>query len=223
MDTKLFLEVIIKFLTGLIGVGILVFLPAGTLHYFNGWLFMGLLFIPMFIAGIFLLLKNPNLLRRRLDVKEKEREQKEVLIYSGIMFLTGFITAGLSYRYGFGQLPDIVVIISSILFVIAYVLYAEVLRENSYLSRTIKVEKQQEVVDTGLYRIVCHPMYSITIFLFLMIPLILGSLPSFIIFLIYPFILIKRIKNEEAVLEKELKGYSEYKKIVKYRLIPFIW
>lgn len=223
MDIKLFLEAIIKFLTGLIGVGILVFLPAGTLHYFNGWLFMGLLFIPMFIAGIFLLLKNSNLLRRRLDAKEKESEQKEVLIYSGIMFLTGFITAGLSYRYGWGQLPDVVVTISSILFVIAYILYAEVLRENSYLSRTIKVEKQQEVVDTGLYRIVRHPMYSITILLFLMIPLILGSFPSFILFLIYPFILVKRIKNEEVVLEKELKGYSEYKKKVKYRLIPFIW
>lgn len=223
MDKRLFFQAIAKFLLGFIMVGLLIFIPAGTIKYWNGWLFMGLLFIPMFVAGIFLLLKNPNLLRRRLDVKEKEQEQKEVLIYSGIMFLTGFITAGLSYRYAFGQLPDIVVIISSILFVIAYVLYAEVLRENSYLSRTIKVEKQQEVVDTGFYRIVRHPMYSITIFLFLMIPLILGSLPSFIIFLIYPFILIKRIKNEEAVLEKELKGYSEYKKIVKYRLIPFIW
>ena len=169
------------------------------------------------------MVKNPKLLKSRLDLKEKENEQKEVIIYSGLMFVIGFITAGLNFRYTWMIISDIVVIISVIIFLISYLLYAEVLRENTYLSRTIKVEKDQKVIDTGLYGIVRHPMYSITILLFLTIPLILGSIPSFIIFLIYPFIIIKRINNEEKVLEKELKGYKEYKNKVKYRLIPFIW
>ena len=204
-------------------VGILLFVPAGTLNYWNAWLFMGILFVPMLIAGIILMFKNPMLLKSRLDVKEKEKDQKYVILYSGLMFLSGFIIAGLNYRFSWIIIPNIIVIISSILFVISYILYAEVLRENTYLSRTIKVQENQKVVDTGFYSIVRHPMYSITIILFLTMPLILGSIISFIIFLVYPFIICKRIKNEEILLEKELKGYTEYKKKVKYRLIPFVW
>jgi len=220
---KLFIKAITKFIAGVILVGALLFIPAGTFNYWNAWLFMGLLFIPMFIAGIILMFKNPMLLKSRLDVNEKEKEQKQVIIYSGLMFLSGFVVAGLNYRYSWINISNITVIISSILFVISYILYAEVLRENTYLSRTIKVQDNQTVVDTGLYSIVRHPMYSITLLLFLTIPLILGSIISFIIFLTYPFIIIKRIKNEEKVLEKDLKGYKEYKKKVKYKLIPFIY
>ena len=223
MDIKLFLKAITKYFFGVILVGILLFVPAGTFNYWNAWLFMGILFIPMFIAGIILMIKNPMLLKSRLDVKEKEREQKQVILYSGLMFLFGFIIAGLNYRFSWITISNIAVLIASILFVISYILYAEVLRENTYLSRTIEVQKNQKVVDTGLYGIVRHPMYSITLILFLTMPLILGSIVSFIIFLIYPFIISKRIKNEEEVLERELKGYKEYKKKVKYRLILFIW
>ena len=223
MNTKLFFEAITKYLLGLLLVGILLFIPAGSLKYINGWLFICLLFIPMFIAGIVMMLKNPELLKNRLNAKEKQKEQKEVLIISSIMFISGFIIAGLNYRYKWIELPNIVIIISSIIFIISYILYAEVLRENTYLSRTIEVKDNQKVVDTGMYSVVRHPMYLVTIILFLTMPLILNSLISFIIFLIYPFIIIKRIKNEEKVLEKELKGYTKYKKKVKYRLIPFIW
>ena len=223
MDIKLFLKAITKYFFGVILVGILLFVPAGTFNYWNAWLLIGLLFIPMFIAGIILMIKNPMLLKSRLDVKEKEREQKQVILYSGLMFLFGFIIAGLNYRFSWITISNIAVLIASILFVISYILYAEVLRENTYLSRTIEVQKNQKVVDTGLYGIVRHPMYSITLILFLTMPLILGSIVSFIIFLIYPFIISKRIKNEEEVLERELKGYKEYKKKVKYRLILFIW
>ena len=223
MDIKLFFQAIIKFLFGVLIIGILLFIPANSFEYWNGWLFMILLFVPMFIAGIFLMIKNPELLRKRLNVKEKEKEQKRVVIYSSLMFLTGFIVAGLNYRYKWILIPDIIVIISSIIFLIAYILYAEVLRENSYLSRTIEVQENQRVIDTGLYGIVRHPMYLVTIILFLAMPLILGSVISFIIFLIYPIIIVRRIKNEELVLEKNLKGYSEYKKKVKYKLLPFIW
>jgi len=223
MNIKLFLEALFKFLLGVLLVGLLIFLPAGTLKFFNGWLFMGVLFIPMFIAGIIMIIKSPNLLRSRLDAKEKEKEQKQVVLLSALMFIVGFIIAGLNHRFNWIQIPDIVVIIASFLFLISYLMYAEVLRENAYLSRTIKVQENQKVIDTGLYRIIRHPMYSATILLFLSMPLILGSIISFIIFLIYPFIIVKRIINEEQVLEKELKGYKEYKKKVKYRLIPFIW
>lgn len=223
MNIKLFFEAIIKFITGVILVGLLIFIPAGTFEYFNGWLLMVLLFIPMFIAGIIMMFKSPNLLRSRLNVKEQESEQKEVVLLSGFMFLLGFILAGLDYRFGWLEIPNIVVVVASIVFVISYIIYAEVLRENSFLSRTIEVQKEQKLIDTGLYRIVRHPMYTATIFLFLSIPLILGSLISSIIFLVYPFIIIKRLKNEEEVLEKELKGYKEYERKVKYKLIPFIW
>ena len=223
MDIKLFIQAIIKFLFGVIIVGFLLFIPANTFKYWNGWLFMGLLFIPMFIAGIVLMIKNPKLLSKRLNAKEKEIEQKQVIFFSGLMFILGFIVAGLNYRYSWIMLPNIVIIIFSILFVIVYILYAEVLRENTYLSRTIEVQENQKVIDTGFYGIVRHPMYAITMLLFLAIPLILGSIISFLIFLIYPVIIAKRIKNEEKILEKDLKGYEEYKKKVKYKMIPFIW
>lgn len=223
MNIKLFIQAIIKYVFGVLIVGALLFIPAKSFEYWNGWLFMGLLFIPMFIAGIILMIKNPELLRKRLNVKEQENEQKMVLLFSGLMFIAGFIVAGLNYKYRWIEMSNIVVIISSILFIIAYILYAEVLRENTYLSRTIEVQENQKVIDTGLYGIVRHPMYTVTIFLFLTMPLILGSIISFIIFLIYPIIIGKRIKNEEKVLEKNLKGYAEYKKKVKYKVIPFVW
>ena len=223
MNKKLFLKAISRYIMGVILVSILLLVPAGTIYYWNAWLLMGMLFIPMLIVGIILIFKNPMLLESRLDVKEKENEQKQVIVYSGLMFLLGFIIAGLNFRFSWSILPDIVIIISSILFLIAYSLYGEVLRENTYLSRTVGVQKNQKVIDTGLYGTVRHPMYAITIILFLTMPLILGSIISFIIFLMYPIIIVKRIKNEEEVLEKELKGYREYKKKVKYRLLPFIW
>ena len=223
MNIKLFFQAILKFILGVLLIGLLIFIPANTIDYWNGWLFMGLLFIPMFIAGIVMMIKSPDLLKKRLNAKEKEGEQKQVLAYSGLMFLAGFIIAGLNYRYNWIELPEIVVIVSAVIFVIAYILYAEVLRENAYLSRTIEVQENQKVVDTGLYGIVRHPMYAATILLFLSMPLVLGSIISFVIFLVYPFIIAKRIKNEEEVLEKELDGYSEYKKKVKYKMIPFVW
>jgi len=223
MNVKLFFEAIIKFTLGVLTVGLLLFIPAGTINYFNGWLFMGLLFIPMFVAGIIMMIKNPGLLKSRLNAKEKEGEQKDAVKLSGLMFLTGFIIAGLNYRYDWIELPKIVIIAGSIIFILAYIIYAEVLRENAYLSRVIEIQKNQKVIDTGLYKVVRHPMYTSTIFLFLSMPLVLGSLISFIIFFVYPFIIVKRIKNEEEFLEKNLKGYKEYKKKVKYKLIPFIW
>lgn len=223
MSKKLFFEALLKFSLGVILVGLIIFIPANTVKFWNGWLFMGLLFIPMFIAGIIMMIKAPNLLRSRLDAKEKESEQKLVVALSGTMFLFGFIIAGLNYRFNWIQLPNIVVIVASIIFLLSYLLYAEVLRENVFLSRTIEVQKGQKVIDTGLYRIVRHPMYFTTLFLFLSMPLILGSFISFIIFLVYPLIIVKRIKNEEKILEKELNGYKEYKEKVKYKLIPFIW
>ena len=223
MNVKLFFEAILKFILGILIIGLLLFVSAGTIDYFNGWLFMLLLFVPMLVAGIIMMIKSPNLLKSRLNAKEKEGEQKDVVKLSGLMFLIGFVIAGLNYRYSWIELSNIVVIIGSIIFILSYVMYAQVLKENMYLSRTIEVQKDQRVIDTGLYGIVRHPMYTSTIFLFLSMPLILGSLISFIIFLIYPFIIAKRIKNEEQYLEKNLKGYKEYKKKVKYKLIPFIW
>lgn len=222
MDIKLLFQAAIKFTLGVLVIGLL-FIPANTIYYWNGWLFMGLLFVPMLIAGIVLMIKNPELLRKRLNTKEKESEQKQVLAFSGLMFLFGFIIAGLNYRYSWITSPNIVVIIASILFILAYILYAEILRENTYLSRTIEVQENQKVIDKGLYGIVRHPMYAVTILLFLTMPLILGSIISFVIFLMYPIIISKRIKNEEKVLEKELVGYTEYKSKVKYKVIPFVW
>ena len=223
MTVKLFIQAIIKFMLGIVLVGLLIFLPAGTYTYFNGWLFMGILFIPMFCAGIVMMFKNPELLQKRLNAKEKQKDQSLVIKLSGLMFIAGFVTAGLGVRFGWYVLPRKVVMIATILFLVAYLLYAEVLRENTYLSRTIEVQQNQKVIDTGLYGIVRHPMYSVTLLLFLSMPLILGSIYAFIIFLAYPFIIAMRIKGEEEFLERELLGYREYKKKVKYRLIPFIW
>ncbi len=223
MTIKLFIQAITKFLFGFILIGLLIFLPAGTLSFFNGWLFMGILFVPMFLAGIVMMFKNPDLLKSRLDAKEKQRGQSTVIKLSGLMFLAGFIVAGLNFRFGWLTLPKGVATGAAIVFLAAYILYAEVLRENTYLSRTIEVQENQKVIDTGLYGIVRHPMYSATLLLFLSMPLVLGSVYSFLIFLSYPFIIAKRIKGEEDFLEKELDGYREYKQKVKYRLIPFIW
>ena len=223
MTKKLFFQAILKFSLGVILVGILVFLPAGTLNFINGWIFMGILFVPMFIAGIVMMFKNPYLLEKRLDAKEKQAEQSLVVKLSGLMFLAGFVVAGLDFRFGWWPLPKAVSIAAAVVFLVAYALYAEVLRENTYLSRTIEVQENQKVIDTGLYGIVRHPMYSATLLLFLSMPLVLGSVISFVIFLAYPLIIIKRLKAEEEFLEKELEGYSEYRKKVKYRLIPFIW
>jgi protein-S-isoprenylcysteine O-methyltransferase Ste14 len=223
MTVKFFIQAIAKFLLGVVLVGVLLFLPAGTFSFFNGWLFMSILFIPMFLAGIVMMFKNPALLKSRLVAKEKQKEQSLVIKLSGLMFLAGFIVAGLGVRFNWYILPTPVVIVATVLFLIAYLIYAEVLRENTYLSRTIEVQENQKVIDTGLYGIVRHPMYSATLLLFLSMPIVLGSVYSFLIFLAYPFIIAKRIKAEEEFLEKELSGYSEYKKKVKYRLIPFIW
>ena len=223
MTLKLFISAILKFSLGVVLVGLIIFLPAGTFAFFNGWLFMGILFVPLFLAGLVMMAKNPKLLQSRLDAKEKQKEQDLVVKLSGLMFLAGFIVAGLGVRFDWYTLPKPVVIASAIVFLIAYILYAEVLRENTYLSRTIEVQEDQKVIDKGLYGIVRHPMYSVTLLLFLSMPLVLGSVYSFVIFLAYPFIIAKRIKYEEKFLEKELNGYKEYKQKVKYRLIPFIW
>ncbi len=223
MTVKLFLEAMLKFILGIALVGVLIFLPAGTYSFFYGWLLMGILFIPMFFVGIVMMFKNPELLKSRLDAKEKQKDQGIVVKLSGLMFLIGFFVAGFGFRFNLYMLPKGVAIGASAVFLVAYILYAEVLRENTYLSRTIKVQENQKVIDTGLYGIVRHPMYSATLLLFLSIPIVLGSIYSFIIFLAYPFIIAKRIKGEEELLEKELEGYSEYKQKVKYRLIPFIW
>ena len=223
MNYKLLAQAIIKFILGLVIVSALIFIPAGTLKYAGGLIFVGVLFIPMFIVGLILMFRNPELLRKRLDAKEKEDEQKSVILLSGIMFVSGFVIAGFNFRFGWLILPDWVMFIGTVLFILSYIMYGEVLRENTYLSRTIEVQENQKVIDTGLYGIVRHPMYSATIILFLSIPLILGSILSFIIFLMYPIIITKRIANEEQVLEEGLDGYSEYKQKVKYRIIPFIW
>ncbi|MEE0945238.1 MAG: isoprenylcysteine carboxylmethyltransferase family protein [Acutalibacteraceae bacterium] len=223
MTVKLFFEAIIKFLLGVILVCALIFLPAGTFDYLNGWLMVGVLFIPMFLAGVVMMAVNPQLLRKRLDAKEKLKEQDLIVKLSGLMFMVGFIVAGLGFRFGWFTLPKAAVYTGVLIFLASYILYAEVLRENAYLSRTIEVQENQRVISTGLYGIVRHPMYSVTVLLFLSMPVILGSVYALIVFLLYPFLIAQRIKSEEAFLEKELEGYSEYKKKVKYRLIPFIW
>ncbi|MBO7376521.1 MAG: isoprenylcysteine carboxylmethyltransferase family protein [Clostridia bacterium] len=223
MTAKLFFQAILKFFLGVLLVGALIFLPAWTLAYPQGWLFLGILFIPMFAAGIVMMIKNPGLLQRRLDAREKEGEQKTVIMLSGITFLCAFAAAGLCFRFGFLVLPRWVSYAAAAVFLAAYILYAEVLRENEYLSRTVTVEEGPKVIDTGLYGVVRHPMYMTTLFLFLSMPLVLGSVVSFAIMLFYIPIIVKRIKNEEKVLEAELEGYSEYKKKIRYRLIPFVW
>ena len=223
MNIKVFTEALIKFICGVLLVGALIFLPAGTLAYPNGIMLMIILFVPMLIAGIVMMIKNPSLLKSRLNAKEKEKEQSLVVKLSGLMFIAGFVVAGLDFRFGWLPIPKAVSVAAAVVFIIGYALYAEVLRENAYLSRTIRVEENQKVIDSGLYGIIRHPMYAATLLLFLSIPLVLGSVIAFVIFLAYPFIIAKRIRNEEKLLEKELTGYKEYKSKVKFRLIPFIW
>jgi len=222
-DFKLLLNAIGKFAAGLVLVGLMLFLPAGTLNYSNGWLFILLLFVPMFVLGGWLWIRNPELLEKRLNTKENENEQKKVVSLSLIFFIVGFIVSALDFRFKLTYLPLWVIIFGSVLLLVSYGLYAEVVRENTYLSRTVEVQENQKVIDTGLYGIVRHPMYFATTLLFLSFPLVLGSGIGFVIFLVQPFLLVKRIRNEEEVLENGLEGYTEYKKKVKYRLIPFIW
>jgi protein-S-isoprenylcysteine O-methyltransferase Ste14 len=223
MKHGLFLSAVVRFFAGVLIVGALLFLPAGTWRYPQAWLLLGILFVPMFLAGLVMMRRNPALLEKRLNVKERESEQREVILYSGIMFLAAFVLAGLSFRFRWMMLPWWLSIAAAVLFLVAYALYAEVLRENTYLSRTIEVQENQKVIDSGLYGIVRHPMYSVTGFLFLAMPLVLGSLLSFGIMLFYLPIIVKRIRNEEQVLREGLPGYPEYCKKVKYRLIPFLW
>ena len=220
---KLLLSALIKFTCGLLTVGALIFLPAGSLQFAKGWLLMGLLFAPMLVAGFVMFFKSPEFLEKRLDAKEKQAAQKGVLALSGLMFIGGFVVAGLDYRFGWSKMPLWVTVAASVLFLASYGLYAEVMRENAYLSRTIRVEEGQKVVDTGLYGIVRHPMYSVTILLFLTMPILLGSWYALAVFALYPAIIVIRLKDEELLLTRELQGYSEYKKKVKYRLIPFVW
>ena len=223
MDLKLFTQAIFKFLGGLLIVGLLLFLPAGTFVWRQAWLLLGILFVPLFIAGLIMMKRAPDLLRKRLDAKEEEKEQKTVIVLSGLMFLEAFIVAGLNFRFRWIVLPVWVSWAAAVLFLLAYVLYAEVLRENVWLSRTVEVQENQKVVDTGLYGIVRHPMYMTTLLLFLSMPLVLGSVISFVIMLLYIPIIAKRIRNEEQVLEGGLEGYAEYKKRIRYKVIPFVW
>lgn len=223
MKWKLFFNAITKFLVGIVLIGALLFIPAGTLQYWNGWLFMGILFVPMIFLGAILLFKAPNLLEKRLKSKEKESEQKIVILLSLFVFVGGFVLSALDFRFDWSNLPVWVVILAAVIMLVSYGLYAEVMRENTYLSRTVEVQENQKVIDTGLYGVVRHPMYFATTIMFLSFPLVLGSWIAFFVFLIYPILLVKRIKNEEIVLEQGLPGYKEYKQKVKYRMIPFIW
>lgn len=223
MDVKLFAQGMVKFVCGVVIIGALLFLPAGSFGYWQGWLLMGILFIPMFVAGLVMMKRSPDLLRKRLNAKEKQSEQKAVLLFSGLMFIAAFVVAGLNFRFGWLVLPNWTPILFAVVFLLAYALYAEVMRENAYLSRTVEVQENQKVVDTGLYGIVRHPMYMTTLLLFLSMPLVLGSVISFVIMLVYLPIIAKRMRNEEQVLAEGLPGYVEYMKKVKYRVIPFIW
>jgi protein-S-isoprenylcysteine O-methyltransferase Ste14 len=223
MDKDLLIQSLTKYLLGIIVLGILLFLPAGSFNYWQGWLLMGILFVPILIAGAVMMVKNPELLRKRLNVKEEEKEQKTVVALSGLLFIAAFVVAGLNWRFQWCVLPDWMVWAAAVLFLASYLLYAEVLRENSFLSRTIEIQDNQKVIDTGLYGIVRHPMYMSTTILFLTMPLVLGSLFSFLIMLLYLPLIVKRIENEEAILEDGLEGYKDYKKRVKYRMIPFVW
>ena len=223
MTTKLFIQALTKFVAGLLLVGLLLFLPAGTFDYWQAWLFIGILFGPMFIAGIVLMVRQPDLLRKRLSAKEEQNEQKRVVALSGLLFVAMFVVAGLNFRFGWLLLPEWTTYVAAVIFLISYALYAEVMRENIWLSRTIEVQENQQVVSTGLYGVVRHPMYSATLLLFLSMPLVLNSVFSFILMLLYIPVIALRIRNEEQVLERELNGYTEYKQRVKYKLIPYIW
>lgn len=223
MTKKLFVQAIVKYLAGIVLLGILIFLPAGTIHFPNGWLLMALLFIPMLGAGILMMIYDPSLLEKRLNAKEQQGEQKEVIWQSGVMFIAAFALAGLNFRFGWLSLPQWVVWAGSVLFLLAYLMWGEVLRENAWLSRTVEVQEGQVVIDSGLYGIVRHPMYAASVLLFLSMPLVLNSIFSFLVMLAYLPLISKRILNEEKLLKKELPGYEEYMERVKYRLIPFIW
>ncbi len=223
MTRELFLKAVTKFALGVVLIGALLFLPAGTWRYANAWLLMGILFIPMLIVGTVMMVKNPKLLEKRLNAKEKESEQSLVMKLIALMFIAGVVLCGLDFRFSWLPLPQSISYIAAGVFLLAYGIYAEVLRENTFLSRTVEIQEGQKVIDTGLYGIVRHPMYSATVLLFLAIPLVLGSLIALAVFLLYPFIIAKRIKNEENMLEAELSGYAAYKKKVKYRLLPFVW
>lgn len=223
MTKQLLIQAIVKFICGLIAIAALLFIPAGTIRYTYGWIFIALLFIPMFIAGIVMMFKNPDLLKKRLNAKEEQGEQKTVILLSGVMFIAAFVVAGLNFRFGWFILPNWVVAIGIIVFILAYIMFAEVLRENTYLSRTVEVQENQKVIDTGLYGIVRHPMYSATLLLFLSMGVVLASPISFVILLLYIPIIAKRMKNEEKVLENGLSGYSDYKNRVKYKVLPPIW
>ena len=223
MDKHLLIKALTKFLLGVIVLGLLLFFPAGSLHYWQGWLLMGILFVPMAVVGIVMMAKNPELLRKRLNAKEKEAEQKSVVAMSGLLFVTAFVLAGLNWRFCWWVLPNWMVWMAAGLFIASYLLYVEVMRENTYLSRTVEVQDNQEVIDTGLYGIVRHPMYMATTVMFLTMPLVLGSPISFLIMLGYIPVIAKRIANEEEVLEKGLEGYQDYKKKVRYKMIPFLW
>lgn len=223
MDKGLLKQALVKYFLGVIVLGVLIFLPAWSFRYWQGWLLMGILFVPMFVAGLVMLAKNPDLLRKRLNAKEQEEEQKTVVMMSGMLFIAAFVVAGLNWRFGWWVLPDWAVWVAAGLFLASYLLYAEVLRENTYLSRTIEVQENQRVIDAGLYGIVRHPMYMVTTVLFLAMPLVLASPSSCIIMLGYIPVIAKRIKNEEKLLEEGLEGYAEYRKKVKYRILPFIW
>ncbi|MCR4965632.1 MAG: isoprenylcysteine carboxylmethyltransferase family protein [Bacteroidales bacterium] len=223
MTSKFILQALSKFLLGVIVIGVLLFVSAGSFHYWQGWLLMGILFVPMFIAGLILMVKNPELLQKRLNAKEDQKEQKLVVAFSGLLFVASFVMAGLNWHYQWLMLPNWVVWLASALFLLSYLMYAEVLHENTYLSRTVEVQENQKVIDTGLYGIVRHPMYTATTLLFLTMPLVLGSLYSFLIMLLYIPLIAKRIRNEETVLEEGLEGYKEYKQKVKYKVIPYVW
>ncbi|MBQ5702618.1 MAG: isoprenylcysteine carboxylmethyltransferase family protein [Peptococcaceae bacterium] len=223
MRKNLAARAVSKYLAGLVMVALLLFVPAGSLAYPNGWLFISLLFIPMLVLGFVLLFKAPELLEKRLNAKEEQGEQRKVVGLSALLFLAGFVTAALDFRFGWSQLPGWLVLAASAVLLLSYGMYAEVMRENAYLSRTVEIQENQKVIDTGLYGIIRHPMYTSTILLFLSIPLVLGSGVAFLLFLAYPVLIAKRIRNEEQVLEEGLAGYREYKQKVKHRLIPFIW
>ena len=223
MDKTLLRQALFKFFGGLLSVGVLVFLPAGTLRFWYGWLLMLVLFVPMLAAGFLMLFKSPELLRRRLNAREKEGEQKAVILLSGLMFVGAFVLAGLNYRFSWLLLPKWASLLAAVVFLLGYALFGEVLRENVWLSRTVEVQEGQKVIDKGLYGVVRHPMYAATMLMFLTMPLILGSPLSFLIILLYPFLLRKRIRNEEELLESELEGYTEYKKRVRWKVLPYIW
>ena len=223
MKNNLFLQALKKIIAGFVAIGVLLFLPAGTLYYWNAWLFVAVLFVPMLFLGVMMLFKSPKLLEKRLDAKEKVNEQKWVVALSGIMFVAAFVVAGLNFRFSWHSLPDYVIWIGVVFFLLSYLIYAEVMRENAFLSRTIEIQENQKVIDTGLYGIVRHPMYSATLIMFLSIPLILGSVISFAIMLAYISIIAVRMNSEEQVLEEGLRGYKEYKQRVRYKVIPFVW